>query len=106
MTGNPYFGEKWDAPATDEVEQEPTPVGVPCLDCGEPIIEGDRGFLMQCCDVDGWSVRPIHRECQFRNVMGGWGHHTDHDYWCGVMHDPDGGLGRRESSLRVWARYV
>jgi hypothetical protein len=48
------------------------------------------------------TMRPVHRECQFRAVVGGWGHHTNHPYWCNLMGDPDGGLSKRESSVRVW----
>lgn len=50
--------------------------------------------------VDGAKV-PAHRECLLRTVMGGIGHLEDHAYWCGQMHDPDGGRSFRQSALEV-----
>jgi hypothetical protein len=42
-----------------------------------------------------------HRECLLRSVLGGIGHLEDHGYWCGQMHDPDGGRTYRQSALEV-----
>lgn len=47
-------------------------------------------------------LRAVHRECQLCDVKGGYGHHTDHEYWCLRRRDPHGGLPYRESALRVW----
>lgn len=54
--------------------------------------------------VGDWTIGgPVvaHRACLLRNVLGGWGHHVDHAYWCVERGDPDGGLSYRESALRV-----
>lgn len=42
-----------------------------------------------------------HRECLLREVMGGIGHLTDHEFWCGHIHDPDAGHTYRKSALLV-----
>lgn len=53
-------------------------------------------------------VRPTnaHRECLLRTGLGGIGHLLAHEYWCKQMHDPDGGLTRRQSALLVDAFVV
>lgn len=50
--------------------------------------------------------RDQHPECAVREVLGGIGHLTDHEYWCNKVGDPDMGLTYRESARRVmaWAR--
>lgn len=61
------------------------------------------------CELCGEAIPPFetirserfHRECQLREVSGGIGHHIAHPYWCLQMHDPDGGLTRRQSALLV-----
>jgi hypothetical protein len=70
--------------------------------CSETITEGQSGTYVGTTMLQGPDTEPVHKECSFRAVVGGWGHHTNHPYWCNLMHDPDGGLSRRESSLRVW----
>lgn len=101
-----YFGEYWSPVCTEHVD---TPVGEECLHCDERIVEGDQGTITTyiCEDPSNPGklindVRPIHRECSFRNVMGGIGHHLDHAFWCKEVKDPDGGMSRRESALKVW----
>lgn len=73
-------------------------------------------MLCPLCDEDvepgDTDVRPIngvqkaHRPCLLRSGLGGYGHHLDHSFWCGVMGDPDGGLTYRESALRVDEMYA
>lgn len=46
-------------------------------------------------------VRGAHRECMLRACLGGIGHIRDHDFWCGVVGDPDAGLSFRESAREV-----
>jgi hypothetical protein len=63
---NPYFGDFWDVPATEDAPHAPTPVGVPCFECELPVADGDQGFLL-------WSSQgpvPIHRECQLMHTSG------------------------------------
>ena len=62
-----------------------------CVLCEEPIELTDKLV----------SNLIAHRECLLRNVMGGIGHLENHAYWCGEMHDPDGGRTLRQSGLEV-----
>ena len=87
------FGE-WDAPMTDDDIPIPTPVGNVCVWCEEPIQEGDNGRIAP----NGYTE---HRECALRNVLGGIGHHVDHERYCRGV-GPDAGLSRRASSIMVW----
>lgn len=66
-----YFGKKWDAPVTDGAPQVETPVGTPCLWCGELIQEGDRGLIYPMIHEDRTStLKPVHIECSMREVVG------------------------------------
>lgn len=100
-----YFGQPWPSGVCEDGEQRPTPVGEQCGKCKEALQTEDQGVFMWFMLRDFQGERPVHRECAFREVMGGIGHHEDHDFWCDTMHDPDAGLSYRESALRVWARY-
>jgi hypothetical protein len=93
--GIPFFGEPWPSGICDDGHRVATPLGARCALCGEQIAQDDRGSFMG----DG---SPVHRECSLRSVLGGYGHFTDHAYWCVRRHDPDGDLSYRESALRVW----
>lgn len=76
---------------------------LPCLSCDTAILPGEETRPMLYVNDTGTHERQVHVECGLRDVVGGWGHLTDHVYWCRLMHDPDGGLPLRESALRVWA---
>jgi len=70
-----YFGPWWDAPLLDRADQAPTPVGQPCLQCAEPIVEGDRGLIhITMRKVPGGPLEgrpePIHAECNLIGVIG------------------------------------
>ena len=101
-----YFGEPWPSGVCEEGKQVETPVGAECFSCGTAIQPADRGSFMYAAkdDCEGWRVvlLPVHRECSLRDVLGGWGHLTDHYYWCRQRKDPDGGKSRRASALLVW----
>ena len=76
-----------------------------CVLCREDL--NDRGPIADTVPIgteDG--PRQAHRECMLREVLGGIGHLTDHAFWCTKMHDPDGGMSRRESAIGVdhWVR--
>lgn len=60
-----FFGEPWDAPMVDDGNQVPTPVGEPCLHCGQAIVDGDQGFIMSVQSADGMAVvsQPAHWHC-------------------------------------------
>lgn len=104
-----FFGQYWAPVCTEHVD---TPVGEECLYCDEIIVEDDQGTITTCITEDSDNpgklineVRPIHKECSFRDVMGGWGHQQDHVYWCKKMRDPDGGKSKRESAILVWNHF-
>lgn len=80
---NAFFGEPWDAPATDGQPRVATPVGQKCLWCSMPIVEGDRGFIvpaMRQTPAGDWYADPLpqHRECQLRSVVGSPAHLDGH----------------------------
>jgi hypothetical protein len=102
-----YFGEPWPSGICEEIEavQVPTPVGDPCVLCEEKIQDGEQGTFIgvMTAPLNGHpSYGPVHRECSLRAVLGGIGHLEDHSYWCGEMHDPDGGRSYRASAIMVW----
>jgi hypothetical protein len=76
-----------------------------CLLCGEVVQETDERAEGRWFDMDGVSHK-VHRECALREVLGGIGHLTDHNYWCVVKGDPNGGVSYRESAKAVdsWVR--
>lgn len=76
------------------------PVNHLCIYCGERV-RHDDSVGQPIMNERGVWVFP-HRECALRQVLGGIGHIRDHAYWCGKMHDPDAGLGYRQSARLVW----
>ena len=89
----------WDAPITDGAVRIEVPVGYPCMYCREGFKSNDNGAIMPT----GFGQ---HRECAFRGVMGGIGHHVDHDRYCEGELGTDAGLSYRTSSLLVWRMMV
>lgn len=73
-----------------------------CPLCDE-LVEPEDTDVRPIGTLDG--PRDAHRPCALRSVLGGYGHHVDHAFWCVTMGDPDGGLSYRESALRVDALY-
>jgi hypothetical protein len=73
------FGDPWDAPICEDAPECPTPVGQPCIHCGEKVAAGDQGLMMPCVRMgeDGEpaaAMEPTHRECHMRMVLGGVAH--------------------------------
>jgi len=70
----PFFGSKWDAPATDDAPQAPTPVGQQCYLCEREIVEGDQGWIRAMGkEIDGKLVgvpAPVHRGCEMGTTIG------------------------------------
>jgi hypothetical protein len=98
-----YFGDPWPSGVCEDGTQVPTPVGKTCSLCDEPVQEGDQGTFQGVVQSPAsYFIAPVHRECSLRAVMGGIGHLEDHAYWCGEMHDPDGGRSYRASAILVW----
>jgi hypothetical protein len=89
-----FFGERWDAPIVDEAVQVPTPVGTECLGCGEPVVDGDRGFIRVVLLRSGSHTAPVHAECDMLGVMG-------HQY--GVCSCTGFGTGRA-AARELWRR--
>lgn len=67
---NAIFGQRWDAPVADDAPIVETPIGRPCLGCGEPIAEGDRGLMTVYVSESEPSVEPFHAECQMLGIIG------------------------------------
>lgn len=64
-----------------------------CELCEEPVLPGERKASPK--------TMTAHWECMLRAVLGGAGHHEDHDRWCITERDPDAGLSMRDSARRV-----
>jgi len=62
--GNPIFGDWTGIARGDGARVLPTPVGVECLWCREPIAEGDTGEFL------GSRRLPVHRECMMLGILG------------------------------------
>lgn len=75
-----YFGPRWDAPGIDYARPIPTPVGEPCLNCEEPIVEGDRGVRRAVIRLGDkgqrveYAIRHVHMECDLRMALGSPAH--------------------------------
>lgn len=91
------FGKPWDAPAAEDATLAETPVGQPCMDCREAIVEGDRGLMMPIVGVAGSSVQPMHLECLLRQI-------TPHPDGCTCHEGGDSGMTLREEGLAVLAK--
>ena len=77
-----WFGESWGAQVCEPEAHTETPVGAGCLHCGEPIAEGDRGFLDEGAGV-------THFECGLRMIIGGANHLRGTCSCCGGDQPPD-----------------
>lgn len=68
-----WFGKNWGAPICASEDRVATPVGTPCLDCNEPIAEGDQGVVMPFTDVvDDVIVSRLvanHLDCFLKSVL-------------------------------------
>lgn len=93
-----FFGARWDVPMLDDAVQVPTPVGQVCFQCGELVVDGERG-LMRACHIlgaDGHpeaSVQPVHAECDLMPVLS---HLAGMCHCHGVEQD-------RNTARAVWA---
>lgn len=55
----------------DGAARVPTPIGQPCLQCNESIVEGDRGLMVAVYhSVFKSSVEPVHAECEVLPIVG------------------------------------
>lgn len=74
-----HFGPPWQVPAGETAVQVEAPIGQPCLFCKHDIVEGEQGLMTSFADLDEHgeprgSVRPAHRWCWLRIVLGPVGH--------------------------------
>lgn len=65
-----FFGQRWEAPATEGKEFEPAPVGAECLHgCGQPITEGDTGVILpMLLGKYGQQWAAYHKACFFEEI--------------------------------------
>lgn len=68
----PFFGPKWDAPATDDAPQTGTPVGERCYLCQREIVQGDQGWIRaMVLEAEGQPVSgAVHRGCEMGTIVG------------------------------------
>jgi hypothetical protein len=57
-----WFGDIPLSPLFTDENHVAAPVGQPCLECGQPIKEGDRGFIQNYSGVK-YDPRPMHFDC-------------------------------------------
>lgn len=95
-----YFGAFWDRLREDAVVAVATPVGEACIECDEPIQEGEQGLMrpgaVRTGDGDKYSLTslPLHRECELTGIL------SHHAKACGCF---EPGISRRESGRRTLA---
>lgn len=94
-----YFGDPWPSGICEDPEsmQIPTPVGKPCIHCGELITEGEQGTM--------YSNSPFaHRECSLRAVLGSVAHLEKRCscYVPGSTENDDEGLTPRQAAIAAW----
>jgi hypothetical protein len=90
-----YFGDPWPSPFCDGTKQSPTPVGLPCIRCEEPIQEGDSGVFYA-----NQEPTPAHRNCFLRATIGSVAH-IQRRCGCYVPGSTEGdpeGMTRREAA--------
>ena len=69
----------------------PTPVGVPCGFCQEPIEHDEQGVMVTHIEQHGVSERAYHFECQIRLTIGSLAHQQRRcSCYGGTEHDPPG----------------
>jgi hypothetical protein len=94
-----YFGPWWDSPILDGTLQVGTPVGRPCLGCGELIIRGDRGTIETAAanhnDPKTGTVTHMHAECRLDEIAG----HLIGLCVCQAISKT------RERALQVWSHF-
>jgi hypothetical protein len=61
-----WFGESWGAPVCEPEQHTATPVGRICVECDNPVEDGDTGFVMP---VTNLGSLVYHRVCFLRTVI-------------------------------------
>jgi hypothetical protein len=92
-----FFGRPWLAGQPD-YQQQPTPVGDLCVECGEPIGDSDSGTWCVVTDHgDNPQAVPVHAECQPLSIIG-------HAFGICVCTDYAGLPTRRAAALELRRR--
>jgi hypothetical protein len=107
-----WFGEPWwsyvcfdEAGNLIEETRIPFPAGESCLLCGEPFDEaaGDSGQATVAVTTEGARIAHVHKECQFRSVVGGLAHHEGRCSCHGGSAETPG-MTLWEEAVEVWRR--
>jgi hypothetical protein len=108
-----WFGEPWwsyvcydEAGGLIEEMRKEFPAGESCLLCEEPFDQaaGDSGQATVAVTTEGARIAHVHKECQFRNVVGGLAHHEGRcSCHGGTTETP--GMTLRQEALEVWRRH-
>ncbi len=68
-----WFGKSWGAPICDPEDHVATPVGLACLDCGDPISENDQGITMPHISMAGDILVSVpsayHLDCWLQHIL-------------------------------------
>lgn len=95
-----FFGERWDVPMMENARQVPTPVARLCAHCDEEIRAGQQGVMRVHVGMEGSRLKPVHRECDVRALVGGVYHLRGLCICQGGNMDPDPAWAtRREAAL-------
>lgn len=91
-----WFGKSWGAPACVPNEHVPTPVGVPCARCLEPVLVGHQGCVSPLVSEDGRVGRvAYHLDCYLKMFRS---HDGECPHCRGVQRREDHGEGCRYRS--------
>lgn len=88
-----WFGVAPFSPACEDVPHVPTPVGVPCSYCDDPIEPRDRGYY-----YSGDAPPPVHYECFIRQIIGSVGHQQKRCSCFGGHTEDPIGVSRHEAA--------
>lgn len=98
---NLYFGLRWGPSSFDPSLMTVTPVGEPCLHCGEPVEDGDSGLITQVVSETSCEIRAQHRECFLRQLVGSVGHLEGKcSCYGGDQEDPPG-ISLRQAAIQA-----
>lgn len=103
-----YFGRIWPSGICDDGDKVETPVGRPCLWCGEEIVDGDQGIMMSYMDTEV-TLQPMHKNCMIRQTVGSVARIERHCscFVPGSEEEDPPGMTRREAAdaaVEAWER--
>lgn len=83
----------------------PIPVGKLCLSCGEPILDGEQGYVMPYLKDASCTEEAQHRECLLRSAVGSVGHQMGTCSCHGGDTEDPVGMTKREAAKAAVAHY-